>query len=189
MRFLDLDFATISFKHCIDHHNMSDRYERGPCGSVRIDKHGLWRVRQVKDTGKLKWVLMRTRDDVGKLCGSGLAPVTKDGHFIEEDYIRKEPHWEIGETVDLTNYDKKRYDRRTGRYESLREKWKREERERELLERMLRKERQENETLFDGYSSDDSCGDSGASSKTQADWDNYSNQLNPNNSAYHSSRR
>lgn len=40
----------------------------------------------------------------------------------------------------------------------------------------------------DGYSSDDSYGDQPGSSKTQTDWDNYSNQLNPNNSAYHSSR-
>ena len=52
---------------------------------------------------------------------------------------------------------------------------------------MLREERRKNGTLSsdDEYSSDDS----GGSSKTQADWDNYSNQLNPNNSTYHSSRR
>lgn len=165
-----------------------DRYERGSYGPVLIDKDGMWRVKKVKQTGELKRVLIWKKNQTGSLVCPVIDPDT--GNPIEQDYVREEPHWEVSETVDHTNYDRKRYDPRTGRYESLREKWKRRERERELVERMLREERRKNGTLScdDEYSSDDSYGGSGGSSKTQADWDNYSNQLNPNNSAYHSSR-
>jgi hypothetical protein len=60
----------------------------------------------------------------------------------------------------------------------------------ERVQCMLRDWRRKNGTSIsdDGYSSDDSYGDQPGSSKMQTDWDNYSNQLNPNNSAYHSSR-
>lgn len=168
----------------------SDRYERGSYGSILFDKDGMWRLKKVKQTGELKRVLIIwKKNQTGSLVCPVIDPAT--GNPIEKDYVREEQHWEVGETVDKTNYDRKRYDPRTGRYESLREKWKRRERERERLERVLREERRKNGTLSsnDEYSSDDSYGGSGGSSKTQADWDNYSNQLNPNNSAYHSSRR
>ena len=145
----------------------SDRYERGSYGRILFDKDGMWRVQKVKQTGELKRVLIiiRKKNQTGSLVCPVIDPAT--GNPIEKDYVREEQHWDVGK------------------------KLKRRQRERELLERMLRKERRKNGTLSsdDEYSFDDSYGGSGGSSKTQADWDNSSNQLNPNNSAYHSSRR
>ena len=108
---------------------MSDRYERGDYGSVLIDGDGMWCIKKLKQTGQLKKVLIRKKNDMGTLDFENNSPVIdpETGNPIEKDYVhvREEPHWEVGETVDHTNYDMKRYDPRTGRYESLREKWKR----------------------------------------------------------------
>lgn len=67
---------------------------------------------------------------------------------------------------------RKRRDRKTERIRFLRKKW--------AQERMDAAREDLDDDSDDFY---------GGSSKTQADWDNYSNQLNPNNDAYHSSRR